>query len=128
MRKQTKEDVEKYICESLLKRYGRCAGYDKNNTLEVLNDEDDDRIVVTVTQEPAVSTTWIKTEDKLPPANTIVRVRLVNDCESFDFVNEPLDKGCPFKHFLVREWRAVTSEELQSIWSNIYDSVRKEQV
>ena len=55
---------------------------------------------------------WIDINTELPPFNTLVKVLLTNGCESFDFVNEPLNSGMPFQHYIVTNWRMPTTQEL----------------
>lgn len=58
---------------------------------------------------------WIKVEDELPACNVLVEVKLTNGTYAYDFVNEPLDKSVPFRHYLVAEWRMLSRETLRKI-------------
>lgn len=51
MNKQQKSDVEKYILDALRKKYGTYAGYDHCGNIEILNDEDTDRVIISVANE-----------------------------------------------------------------------------
>lgn len=51
MKKQSISDVKKYIMESLRKKYGTYAGDDHCGNIEILNDDDTDRIVISVEQQ-----------------------------------------------------------------------------
>lgn len=59
--------------------------------------------------------TWVSVKEKLPPVNCIVRVKIVNAYEAFDFVNEPLDLETPFQHYIVSKWRYATRDELNNL-------------
>ena len=58
---------------------------------------------------------WNDIKSIIPPCNMIVKVRLTNGCEKFDFINEPIDKDMPFQHYLVKEWRYATRDELNDL-------------
>lgn len=62
---------------------------------------------------------WISVKDRLPTANVLVKVLLVNDVEAVDFVNEPFDATGPFQHYHVKAWRELTRDELNDIVSTI---------
>lgn len=57
---------------------------------------------------------WIPVTEKLPPFNTMVRVKLTNGTYALDFVNEPFNKNMPFQHYFVESWRMPTSDELNA--------------
>lgn len=62
---------------------------------------------------------WFDPRVKLPSVNIIVRVETTDGPETFDFVNEPLDKETPFQHYLVKRWRYATREELIEIVKSV---------
>lgn len=62
---------------------------------------------------------WVNVKEKLPPINTIVRVKVANAYEAFDFVNEPLDLETPFQHYIVKEWRYATRDELNDLLKKV---------
>ena len=62
---------------------------------------------------------WVLAYDYLPPINMLVKVQLENGVERVDFVNEPLDKKCPFQNYIVAKWRKLTREELNDILKSI---------
>lgn len=65
---------------------------------------------------------WFSIKDKLPEVNVLVKVRLTNETEAIDFVNEPIDERIPFQHYLVKEWRYLTLEELRSVVQTLVHS------
>ena len=58
---------------------------------------------------------WIEVTNYLPPANVLVKVILTNGIEAIDFVDIPINKECPFKHYLVSKWRMLTPDELNML-------------
>lgn len=58
---------------------------------------------------------WNDVKRSIPPCNVLVKVLLTNDCEEFDFVNEPIDKTMPFQHYHVKAWRTPTRDELNEL-------------
>lgn len=72
------------------------------------------------TGELYMAESWNDADKILPPCNVIVRVKITNGYEDFDFVNEPVDRSAPFQHFLVEKWRYATREELNMILANIW--------
>ena len=55
---------------------------------------------------------WISIKYKLPEPNVIVKVKLTNGCEEFDFINTPFNKNMPFQHYCAVAWRYATNDEL----------------
>ena len=51
MKKQSVTDEEEYILKSLRDKYGTYAGHDHCGNIEIINDENEDRIVISITQE-----------------------------------------------------------------------------
>lgn len=66
---------------------------------------------------------WISIKEKLPDFNILVKVKLTNDVELLDFVNEPLDDFMPFQHYHVKEWRYPTTDELNELMRRAYSKL-----
>ena len=63
---------------------------------------------------------WKNANETLPPVNMLVKVKVANGYEAFDFVNEPIDATCPFQHYIVTAWRVATRKELNDFMRKIY--------
>ena len=55
MKEQLVSDVKEYIIKSLRDKYGTYAGYDHRGNIEIINDESEKRIVISIRQESDIS-------------------------------------------------------------------------
>lgn len=63
---------------------------------------------------------WNSIDTLLPPCNVIVKVKLLDGSESFDFVKKPINRQKPFKRHIVSAWKFATSGELNRLLDGKY--------